>query len=156
MEAQLAGRSSSSSDGGAAAAAVEEEQPPQSQQQQLVTGADLSSALLAMVATLPDLVEDVPISPLLVAELAGHFLAAGQLSFTLAEFAAAVREAGAEDAAEEPKASKGEDGGDQEEEDAEAQEPPLIDAEKALPMLLVVANAIKVGVALVCVLASAA
>jgi hypothetical protein len=50
----------------------------------------------------------------------------------LADLAKAVKEAGAEDAAR---------GGD----DGEEMDPALIDNEKALPMLLVAANAIKVG-----------
>jgi hypothetical protein len=124
LDAQLAAPSSSS-DGGAA---------DQQQQQQAFAGSDLSLALLATVATLPDLVEDVPKSPVLVAELIGHFLAAGQLSFGLQELATAVKEAGVEQ-----QAAAGGDG------DEEAPEPPLIDAEKAAPMLLVVANSIKVS-----------
>jgi len=125
LDAQLAAAAagSSSSEGDA--------EQQQQQQQPPFTKEDLSTALLATVATLPDLVEDVPKSPVLVAEVIGHFLAAGQLSFGLAELAAAVKEAGA-------------DGGEQQEGDAE--DPPLVDSEKAAPMLLVTVNAVKVGV----------
>jgi hypothetical protein len=126
LDAQLA-PPSSSSDGGA---------EQQQQQQQAFSGQDLSLALLATVATLPDLVEDVPKSPALVAELIGHFLAAGQLSFGLQELAVAVKEAGVEQQAA---AAAGGDGEEDE------QEPPLIDHEKAAPMLLIVANSIKVS-----------
>jgi hypothetical protein len=88
LDAQLAAPSSSeggSADQPAAAAATP---------QQHFTKEDLSTALLAAVAILPDLIDDVPKSPVLVAELIGHFLAGGQLSFSLGELAAAVREAG--------------------------------------------------------------
>lgn len=47
-----------------------------------------------MVALMPDLMDDVPKSPVLVAELIGHFMAAEQLSFGLAELAAAIKESG--------------------------------------------------------------
>jgi hypothetical protein len=62
--------------------------------------------------------------------MTGHFIAAGLVPLSLSDLAKAVKEAGAEDAA-------GEDG--------EEMDPALIDNEKALPMLLVAANAIKVG-----------
>lgn len=97
----------------------------------LITKSDMSTALLALIGILPDLVEDVPKAPVLLAEVIGHFMAAGLLTFNLPDVAKAVKEAGAEDAA----------AGD----DEEAMDPPLIDSEKALPMLLIVANAIKVG-----------
>lgn len=95
------------------------------------TRADLSTALLALVATLPDTIEDVPKAPVMVAGLIGHLLGAGHLTFGLAELASAVREAGAEDAAE-AAAAEGEE---------EGEDPPLVDAEKAAPMLLAAANA---------------
>jgi hypothetical protein len=134
LEQQLAAgpRRASASGGGAAGAAADVVQQ--------LNGGDLSAALLAMVATMPDLVEDVPKAPLLLAALIGHFMAAGQLDFGLGELAAAVREAGAD-------AGDGEqDGGDDE------QDAPLVDAEKAAPMLVVAVNAIKVCVC-VCVCA---
>lgn len=99
----------------------------------LISKADMSTALLALVGVLPDLVEDVPKAPLLAAETIGHFMASGLITFGLGDLAKAVKEAGAEDAAK---------GGDEED---EALEPPLIDSEKAAPMLLIVANTIKVG-----------
>jgi hypothetical protein len=120
LDAQLA--APSSSEGGEAEA-------PAAQ----VTKEDLSTALLATVAALVDLAEEVPKSPVLVAEVIGHFLAAGQLSFGLAELAAAVKDAGAA----QQEANK-EDG------DGEGEDPPLVDQERAAPILLVVANAIKV------------
>jgi hypothetical protein len=91
----------------------------------------MATALQALIGVLPDLVEDVPKAPLLAAEMAGHFIAAGLVPLSLADLAKAVKEAGAEDAA----------GG----EDGEEMDPALIDGEKAVPMLLVAANAIKVG-----------
>lgn len=84
LDAQLAAPSSSSSSEGGSA------EPPAPH----FTQEDLSTALLAAVAILPDLMDDVPKSPVLVAELVGHFMAAGQLTFNLKELAAAVREAG--------------------------------------------------------------
>jgi hypothetical protein len=99
----------------------------------LISKADMATALTALVGVLPDLVEDVPKAPLLAAELAGHLIAAGLVPLSLADLAKAVKEAGAEDAA----AGGGDDG--------EEMDPALIDNEKAVPMLLVVANAIKVG-----------
>jgi hypothetical protein len=60
----------------------------------LFSKADLSTALLALVALLPDVVEDVPKAPLLAAEQIGHFMGAGHLSFDLAELATAIKEAG--------------------------------------------------------------
>lgn len=74
--------------------------------------------------------DDVPKSPVLVAELIGHFMAAGALSFGLGELVSAVKDAGAVGA------------GEKQEDDPE--DPPLVDAEKAAPMVLVVAKAIKV------------
>lgn len=94
----------------------------------LITPADMATALTALVGVLPDLVEDVPKAPLLAAEMAGHFIATGLVPLSLADLAKAVKEAGAEDA-----------GG----EEGEEADPALIDAEKAAPMLLVAANAIK-------------
>lgn len=94
----------------------------------LISKADMATALTALVGVLPDLVEDVPKAPLLAAEMTGHFIAAGLVPLSLSDLAKAVKEAGAEDAA-------GEDG--------EEMDPALIDNEKALPMLLVAANAIK-------------
>lgn len=128
LDAQLdpaAAAADSSSEGGSS-----EQQQPSSPP---FTKDDLSTALLATVATLPDLVEDVPKSPVLVAEVIGHFLAGGHLSFGLQELYAAVKEAGAD-----------QQGGGGEEGDGESEDPPLVDAEKAAPMLLVVANSIKV------------
>jgi hypothetical protein len=98
----------------------------------LISKADMATALTALVGVLPDLVEDVPKAPLLAAEMTGHFIAAGLVPLSLSDLAKAVKEAGAEDAA---------GGGD----DGEDMDPALIDNEKALPMLLVAANAIKVG-----------
>eukprot|EP00879_Flechtneria_rotunda_P018132 GHRR01019014.1.p1 GENE.GHRR01019014.1~~GHRR01019014.1.p1 ORF type:complete len:326 (+),score=149.69 GHRR01019014.1:847-1824(+) len=100
----------------------------------LIAMADLSQALLGMVGILPDLVEDVPKAPLLVAGVIGHFINTGHLTFGVLELVKAVKEAGADDG----KAGGGEDGEEEEELD-----PPLIDSEKAGPMVLIVINAIK-------------
>jgi hypothetical protein len=96
----------------------------------LISKADMATALQALIGVLPDLVEDVPKAPLLAAEMAGQLIATGLVPLSLADLAKAVKEAGAEDA-----------GG----EEGEEMDPALIDQEKAVPMLLTAANAIKVS-----------
>lgn len=97
-----------------------------------LTREQLSEALLAMVALLPDWSEDVPVAPAVVAGTLGHLLARGCTTFGLAELARALREAGADEAAA---AADGDDG---------AADPPLVDGERAAPMLLSVLAELKV------------
>jgi hypothetical protein len=112
-----------------AATAADKQQ--QQQQQQLFTQADLSKGLLAAVSLLPEWYEDTPKAPVLVAECIGHFMAAGQVSFGLDQLVSAVTAAGVQKAT-----------GEEREEEEEA---PLIEEEKAAPMVLTVLDLIKVG-----------
>jgi hypothetical protein len=63
----------------AAAGSDANRQQQQQQQQPLISPVQLSTALLAAVALLPDISEDLPLAPNLLAELIGHFMAAGEL-----------------------------------------------------------------------------
>jgi hypothetical protein len=88
---------------------------------------------------LPDTSEDLPLAPTLLAELIGHFMAAGHLTFGLKEMATAVVQAGVE-AGEGGTAAAAAANVEKDVED-----PPLVDMDAAGPMLLLVASAIKVG-----------